>query len=85
MKIEYRRVRIPLRGIWADGQKGIVTIPKHAILRMIADGLDGDPEKLIPAFVGDRKLLFFAQDVKERTAAINGYAACSLADPSQIT
>lgn len=85
MKLEYRRVRVPLRGVWADGQKGIVTIPKHAILRTAAGGLDGDPERLIPAFVGERKLLCFAQDLKERTAKVSNYAGCSSGRPTQTT
>lgn len=72
MELQYRRVRVPLRGVWANGQKGIVTIPKHAILRL-AKRLDGDPGKVIPAFVGDRKILFYPQDLQERTAVLKNY------------
>ena len=75
MQLQYRRVRVPVRGVWADGQKGIVTIPKHAILRLAGDALDGDPGKIVPAFVGNCKLLFFAQDLDERTTILKNSRA----------
>jgi hypothetical protein len=77
MELQYRRVRVPLRGVWADGQKGIVTLPKRAILRVAAGSIDDDPGKVVPAFVGDRKILFYSQDLKERTAIIKNHSAMS--------
>ena len=70
MDIQFRRVRLQLRGTWANGRKGTVIIPKHATLRIADDVIDGDADQLVAAFVGDRKLLFSAQDLRERTVQI---------------
>ena len=52
-------------------------LPKHAILRLATHDLDGEPDKVVIAFVGDRKMLFYAQDLKERTAIMKNHPAIS--------